>query len=448
MNLDIFHAYDVRGIYPDDIDEQGCYAIAGTYARLFKPETVVVGRDARQSSPALMEQIVRGLLDFGVNVVDIGEITTDMLYFAAGRYGYSGGIVVSASHNPGKYNGLKMVKEGAAAISSDTGLYEIRDTLKSKPDPVPPDGPKGDLSEKDILDEYLEHVLSFIDVEAIKPFRLVANGNFGYVGKIVNRLAERLNLEITRLNFEPDGTFPKGPPNPMLEENQVEVVEAIKKTPVDFAAAWDADADRVMFFDEKGRFIPGIYITALLAEIMLAKEKGAKIIFDPRVVWPAFDAVNKNGGTPIMAKAGHAFMKDRMRDENAIFAGELSAHYYFRDNFYADNGIIPFLLVLEHLSRLDKPFSAMVDPFMENHYTSGELNNKVNDAKAIQDEVKETFSSQGEEDFTDGYSVEAKDWRFNLRPSNTEPLLRLNVEARSPETLKAITDQVLAIIKK
>jgi phosphomannomutase len=448
VNLGIFHAYDIRGIYPSDLDEDAAYAIAGAYAGLFKPTVVVVGRDARQSSPALMERFVEGLVDWGVDVVDIGEITTDMLYFAAGEYGYAGGVVISASHNPGDYNGMKMVREGAAAISSDTGLYDIRDALKENPDPAPPGGAKGKVTKKDIMADYLEHVLRFIDPSVIKPFKLVANGNFGYVGRIVTVLAERLNLELIKLNFEPDGTFPKGPPNPMLKENAAEVEETIKKAPVDFGAAWDADADRVMFFDENGRFIPGIYVTALLAEIMLQKEKGAKIIFDPRVVWPAFDAVNRNGGVPIMAKAGHAFMKDRMRAENAIFAGELSAHYYFRENFYADNGIIPFLLVLEHLSLTGKSFSEIIAPFMENHHTSGELNHRVKkDSKTILKEVEEVFSSRGEKDYTDGLSVEAADWRFNLRASNTEPLLRLNVEAKDPESMEKITREVEDLIK-
>ncbi|MFH1998356.1 MAG: phosphomannomutase/phosphoglucomutase, partial [Planctomycetota bacterium] len=395
---------------------------------------------------ALMEQFVKGLLDWGVDVVDIGEITTDMLYFAAGRYGYSGGAVVSASHNPGQYNGFKLVKEGAAAISSDTGLYDIRDILKANPDMKPSKRTRGKRSTRNIIDDYLEHVLSFVDTGKIKPFKIVANGNFGYVGRNVDKIAKKLNLDLIRLNFEPDGSFPKGPPNPMLKENSAEAEEMIRTNTVDFGAAWDADADRIMFFDEKGNSIPGIYITALLAEIMLHKEKGAKIIFDPRVVWPAFDAVARNGGKAIMAKAGHAFMKDRMRAENAIFAGELSAHYYFRDNYYADNGIIPFLLVLEYLSITGKPFSEIVAPFMANHYTSGELNHKVKDCKVVLDKVQSLFSSRGKEDFTDGYAVEGDNWRFNLRASNTEPLLRLNVESRDPKILKKMTAELEKII--
>lgn len=446
MNLDIFHAYDVRGIYPDEIDEKTCYDTACCYAELFKPKTMAVGMDARQSGPSLKESLIKGFLDSGVDVVDIGEITTDMLYVAVGKFDYSGGIVVSASHNPAQYNGMKIVKEGVAPLSADTGLYDIRDALRDKPERKPTAGPKGTLSKKEIMDEYIQHVLSFVDAGAIKPFKIVANANFGFACRNIARIAEELNLDIVPLNFEPDGSFPKGPPDPMLKENRAEVEAMIRKEPVDLGAAWDADADRVMFFDERGRFIPGIYVTALLAEILLKKEKGAKIIFDPRVVWPAFDAVKRNHGVPIMSKAGHSFMKDRMRTEGAIFAGELSAHYYFRDNWNADNGIIPFLLVLEHLSKTGKTLSEVIDPFIKDHYTSGELNHRVPDAKAVIGRIKERFSDRGQEDFTDGYSVEGDTWRFNIRPSNTEPLLRLNVEARNTASLEAIRKEVEEII--
>jgi len=446
VNFDIFHAYDVRGIYPEDLDEQACYEIAGCYAELFQPKTVVVGMDARLSSPPLKERIIEGLLDWGVDVIDIGEITSDMLYFAVGKYEYSGGIVVSASHNPGQYNGLKMVKEKAAAISSDTGLFEIRDRLKADPHRKPPAVPKGKRVAKNIVDDYLEHVLGFIDSSRIKPLKLVVDANFGYVSRNLDLLAKRLNLDLIRLHFEPDGTFPKGPPNPMLEQNRIEAKEAVLKNKVDLCATWDADADRVMFLDEKGRFIDGIYITALLAEIMLQKHSGAKIIFDPRVVWPAFDTVNRMGGVPIMAKAGHAFMKDRMRDENAVFAGELSAHYYFHENYYADNGLIPFLLVLEQLSTVDQPFSEIIEPYLKNHFVSGELNYKVKDSQAVLNRVKEKYNDKGQDDYTDGYSLEAEQWRFNLRLSNTEPLMRLNVEARDPAILKEIRDDLVGLI--
>jgi len=448
VNLEIFHAYDIRGIYPDDLDEESFYAIAGSYAELFKPAgKIAVGMDARQSSPALKENLIKGLIDWGVDVVDIGEITTDMLYFAVGRYGYAGGFVVSASHNPGEYNGLKLVKEGAAAISSDTGLFDIRDDLKRSPVKNPPKGAMGGYEKKEVIDDYLDHVFGFIDPSSIMPLKTVADGNFGYVGRNVLKVAERLSLDLVPVHFDPDGSFPMGPPNPMLDENRAEVESIIRNSTVDLGVTWDADADRVMFMDEKGEFIPGIYITALLSEIMLRKHPGAKIIFDPRVVWPAYDTVNRMGGVPIMAKAGHAFMKDRMRSEGAVFAGELSAHYYFCDNFFADNGIIPFLLVLEHISRQGKPFSEIMKPFLKNHFITGELNYRVEGVENVLKRVKDRFCNRGQEDFTDGYSVEGKDWRFNLRPSNTEPLLRFNVEARNTDALARIKEEVLEIIR-
>ena len=384
MNWDVFRAYDIRGIYPGDIDEEAYYRIAKGYVHLFKPSTMVVGMDARVSSPPLKASLIRGFLDAGVDVVDIGEITTDMLYFAVGEYGYSGGVVVSASHNPKEYNGMKMVKEKAAAISSDTGLFDIRDALKAGKDAEVTSDKKGTCTERDILDDYLAHVLKSIDRNVIKKFTLVANANFGYVCKPAAKLAELLGFEMITLNFEPDGTFPKGPPDPMQPGNRAETEALIKERNVPFGVIWDADADRCMFFTEKGEFISGAYVTAMLADILLTKYGNDNtIIFDPRVIWPTVDVCNRRGATPIVAKSGHAFMKDIMRRENALFAGEMSAHYYFRDNFYCDNGMIPFLLILEHLSTHDKPFSEIMAPYMAGHYMSGELNYRVKDIKAI-----------------------------------------------------------------
>lgn len=446
MNLNIFHAYDIRGIYPTDVNEEMFYKIALAYAQHFKPKTVAVGMDARQSSPTLQKEVIRGLLDSGVDVIDVGKVTTDMLYFSVGYYGYSGGIVVSASHNPSEYNGMKMVKEKASAISSDTGLFTLRDMLKDNK-VKQPSGEKGTLKKVDILDDYVKYVLDFIDVSAIKKFRFVANGNFGYVGIPVNRIVEELGLTMTPLNFEPDGTFPKGPPDPLLPENRVETENLVKNSDVDFGVAWDADADRVMFFDENGRYIHGVYITALLAKIMLEKHgTNNKIIFDPRVIWPSTKAVTDMNGTPIVSKSGHAFMKDRMRSENALFAGELSAHYYFRDNFYADNGVIPFLLILEYLSNKNMKLSEIVNPFIEGHYMSGELNYKVKDIKRVLEQVREQFQKDGKEDYIDGYSLESEYWRFNIRPSNTQPLLRLNIEAKRMELVEEIRKKIEKII--
>jgi phosphomannomutase len=448
MNWDVFRAYDIRGIYPSDIDEEAYYRIAKGYVHLFKPSTMVVGMDARISSPPLKASLIKGFLDAGVDVVDIGEITTDMLYFAVGEYNYSGGVVVSASHNPKEYNGMKMVKEKAAAISSDTGLFDIRDALKAGKDAEVKSERKGTVSQRDILDDYLAHVLKSIDRNVIKKFTLVANANFGYVCKPAAKLAELLDFEMITLNFEPDGTFPKGPPDPMQPGNRAETEALIKERNVPFGVIWDADADRCMFFTEKGEFISGAYVTAMLADILLTKYGNDNtIIFDPRVIWPTVDVCNRRGARPIVAKSGHAFMKDIMRRENALFAGEMSAHYYFRDNFYCDNGIIPFLLILEHLSTHDKPLSEIMAPYMAGHYMSGELNFRVKDIKSVISSVQEKYRDQGQEDFTDGYSLETPEWRFNIRGSNTEPLLRLNIEARKPELVDKIRVEIEQLIE-
>lgn len=449
MNYNIFKAYDIRGIYPTDLDEEAFYQIALAYASLLKPKNVAVGMDARLSSPSLKEKVVQGFLDSGVNVIEVGEVTTDMIYFAVGAYDYSGGIIVSASHNPREYNGMKMVREKAAAISSDTGLFDIRDALKEgkivKPSPVKP----GTREKKDILDDYIKKVLTFIDKSSIRPFKFVANGNFGYVGKSVRKIVEELGLTMIPLNFEPDGSFPKGPPDPMLPGNRSETEALIKSSDADFGVTWDADADRVMFFDEKGEFIHGVYTTAFLAKILLEKYgSNNTIIFDPRVIWPIQRVVNEMGGTPVIYKSGHAFMKEKMRSLNALFAGELSAHYYFRDMFYADNGIIPFLLVMEYISKSGKKLSEIIEPFMEGHYMTGELNYEVKSIPDILEKVKQRYQKDGEENFIDGYSLESKEWRFNIRPSNTQPLLRLNVEAKNPELLEKIKNELLEIIKE
>lgn len=447
MNWEVFRAYDIRGIYPTDIDEEAYYRIAKAYVYLFKPKTMVVGMDARLSSPPLKGSLIRGFLDAGVDVVDIGNITTDMLYYAVGASDYSGGVVVSASHNPKEYNGMKMVREKATAISSDSGLFDIRDALKEGKDAEVTSDGKGTCTERDILDDYLAHVLKSVDRSRIKKFTFVANGNFGFVARPATKLAEILGLSLIPLNFEPDGSFPKGPPDPMLPGNRTETEALIKERRAPFGVAWDADADRAMFFDEKGEFISGAYITALLADILLTKYgRDNTIIFDPRVIWPTLDTVRRKGARPIISKGGHAFMKDRMRRENGLFAGELSGHYYFRENFYADNGVIPFLLVLEHLSTHDKPFSELMAEYKAGHYMSGELNYKVKDVKAVIEKVKEKYHGKGTEDFTDGYSLETPEWRFNIRGSNTEPLLRLNIEARKPELVDQTRTEIEAII--
>jgi len=448
MNFDSFRAYDIRGVYPTDLDEEAFYRIAQAYTYLFHPKTMVVGMDARESGPALKAALTKGFVDAGVNVVDIGGITTDMIYYAVGaEEEYSGGIVVSASHNPKEYNGAKMVKEKAAAISSDTGLFEIRDIIKAGKDKSVSSESKGTVTQKNVFNAYVEHVLTFIDRDVIKPFHIAANANFGYVGHGVQIIADELELKLTKLNWEPDGTFPKGTPDPMQPNNRAETEELVRNGQFDFAAIWDADADRCMFLDEKGEFISGAYVTAMLADVLLTKRGGDnKIIFDPRVIWPTIKVCQEHGAKAIISKSGHAFIKDRMRKENAIFAGEMSAHYYFRENFYADNGVIPFLLVLEQLSRSGKTFSETMRPYMEGHYMSGELNYRVQDAQQTIAAVKDRFSKEGQEDLTDGFSLSTDDWRFNIRSSNTEPLLRLNIEARKPGLVEKIRNEIEPII--
>ena len=448
MNWDAFRAYDIRGVYPTDLDEEAFYRIAQAYTLLFHPKTMVVGMDARESGPVLKNSLTSGFVEAGVNVVDIGGITTDMLYYAVGSSDeYSGGIVVSASHNPKEYNGAKMVREKAAAISSDTGLFQIRDLLKAGKDKDVSSETKGKVTQKNVLHGYVEHILSFIDRENIRPFTIVANANFGYVGSGIQLIADKLGLKLTKLNWEPDGTFPKGTPDPMRAANRAETENLVREGKFNFAAIWDADADRCMFLDEKGTFISGAYITALLADVLLTKHGGRnKIIFDPRVIWPTTKVCERHGAEAIISKSGHAFIKDRMRKENAIFAGEMSAHYYFRENFYADNGVIPFLLVLDHLSSSQQPFSEVMKPYMEGHYMSGELNYRVNDINQVINAVKDRFASEGREDLTDGYSLNTDDWRFNIRASNTEPLLRLNVEARKPGLVEKIHGEIESII--
>ena len=448
MNWDSFRAYDIRGVFPTDLDEEAYYRIAKAYTLLFHPKTMVVGMDARESGPALKKSLAAGFVDAGVNVVDIGGITTDMLYYAVGSSDeYSGGVVVSASHNPKQYNGAKMVREKAAAISSETGLFEIRDLLKAEKDKAVAAEAKGAVTERDVLQDYVNHVLSFIDRDAVKPFKLIANANFGYVGGGVQLIADTLGLQLTKLNWKPDGTFPKGTPDPMQPANRAETEELMRRGGFDFAAIWDADADRCMFLDEKGKFISGAYVTALLADVLLTKHgNDNKIIFDPRVIWPTTKVCQRHGAEAIISKSGHAFIKDRMRKENAIFAGEMSAHYYFRENFYADNGVIPFLLILDHLSKTEQTFSEMMKPYLEGHYMSGELNYRVTDIKKVIAAVKDRFAHEGREDLTDGYSLNTDDWRFNIRASNTEPLLRLNVEAHKPGLVEQVRAQIESII--
>jgi phosphomannomutase len=448
MNANIFRAYDIRGVYPTDLDEQAVADIGRAYVNVFQPANVAVGMDVRYSSPQLKTSLAESLMDCGVDVIDLGLIATDMLYFAVGKYGYSGGIIVSASHNPKDYNGMKMVRKNAVAISSDTGLFEIRDAvlggkLRAATRPLN----KGRYEDRDILEDYVDHVLSFIDLGAIKPFVAVANANFGCTFRPARAISAKMGLELRTLNFDPDGSFPKGTPDPTVPRNQRETEDLVRSTGADFGVAWDADGDRVIFIDEGGRSIPGAYAGALLARILLEKRGSSnKVLCDPRVTWPMSDIARETGATAVVTKAGHAFLKDAMRSHNALFAAESSAHYYFRDNFYADNGMIPFALMTEYLSRRGCKMSELFDPFYQGHFLSGELNYTVQDIPGAMDRIRQHFQTKGREDFTDGYSLETGEWRFNVRSSNTEPLLRINVEAKKQQFIESIQAELEKLV--
>jgi len=445
MNSSIFKAYDIRGIYPSELDEETAYYLAHAYALKFRPKTVVIGRDVRLSGLSLVGALKKGFMEAGVDMVDIGVITTDMLYFAVAHYGYDGGITVSASHNPKEYNGFKLVKKGSEAISSDSGLFQLKEFVLAKQKKI--SNQLGKLEEKNIVLDYVQFILSFVDPGKIDKKKVVANSNFGFASHVVDGLAKYIPLELTRINWELDGNFPKGRPDPLIPGSRVEIMETVKKEKTDFGVAWDADADRCFFFDEKGNFIDGYFITALLAEYFLKRHPGEKIIGDPRLVWATHDVVINNGGMHIINKVGHTFIKERMRAENAIFAGEMSGHYYFRDYFYADNGMIPFLIILQMLSETGKIMSKLLEPFTSKYFVSGEINFEIKNKEALLREAEKKYQDSSIE-HVDGLSVEYADWRFNFRSSNTENLVRLNLEARSLEILQQKTDELTQFIRE
>lgn len=443
MNEKIFKAYDVRGTYPDQIDEKTVKRIAGAYAEYVKPKVVAVGRDVRVSGESLQKAVIEGLTEAGVEVVDIGVVPTEMLYFAVGYYHYDGGIQVSASHNPAEYNGLKMIKAGVEALSSENGLPEIKQLALS--DEEFATEAKGSVHEKEITEDFLDFLSKFAECETISELTIVANANFGMSGVVAEKLLERLGLdtvEFVKLNFEPDGTFPKGRPDPFVPENREETSELIIETKSNIGVAWDADGDRFYVADENGLFVEGCHLTALIAEYLLKKNPGEKILYDPRNIWAQIETVQAAGGVPILNKAGHTFIKNRMRSEDALFAGEMSGHFYFRDFYYADSGLIVFLIILNIIAENPgKSLSEIVKPLRDKYFVSGEINFTVADIPAKLSEFEDKYSD-GEFDKTDGLSVSYTDWRFNLRPSNTEPLLRLNVEARSQKLCEEKTAEL------
>jgi phosphomannomutase len=442
----VFKAYDVRGIYPTELDEEGAYAVGRAYVEQFEPRRIAVGRDMRISSPAIAAATIRGAADGGADVLDLGMVGTEMLYFAVGDLGLDGGIEVTASHNPKDYTGMKIVRRGALPVGGDSGLLEIRDRALAGLDTSGGQAP-GQVSEHDIWPAYVDRVLSFVDVSAIKPLRVVIDAANGMAGVMLPPVLERLPIDAVRYFFEPDGTFPNHEPNPLLPENREFIVANTRQEGADFGVAFDGDADRCFFVDDEGEFVPGDFVTALLAESVLEREPGAKIVYDVRASWAVPETIERAGGIPLMNRVGHAFIKHRMRGENAAFAGEVSGHYYFRDFSQADSGVVPFLLMLELVSKRGQKLSEILQPFRERYFITGEINTPVPDVAVKLQELKERFGREGRVSHMDGISVEADGWHMNVRPSNTEPLLRLNLEARTPELMERKRDQVIEVIR-
>jgi phosphomannomutase len=442
----IFKAYDVRGLYETELDEAGAYAIGRAFVEEFDARKIAVGRDMRVSSPTIAEAVRDGAADCGADVLDLGLVGTEMVYFAVGELGLDGGIAVTASHNPKQYAGMKIVRAGALPVGGDSGLLEVRDRALAG---AWRDAPRGEIRGEDIWGAFVDRVLSFIDVNALRPLRLVIDAANGMAGTMLPPVLARLPmLEVDRCYFEPDGTFPNHEPNPLLPENREFIIARTTSSGADFGVAFDGDADRCFFVDDTGEFVPGDFTTALFAQSILAREPGGrgKVIYDVRASWAVPEAIEAAGGVPLMNRVGHAFIKQRMREVGAVFAGEVSAHYYFRDFSQADSGVIPFLLMCELVSRRGK-LSDVLRPFRERYFITGEINTPVADVDETLARLEEQFGPQGEVSHLDGLSVESGAWHFNVRPSNTEPLLRLNLEARSRELMDAKRDEVLAVIR-
>jgi phosphomannomutase len=443
----VFKAYDVRGVYPSELDERGAYAVGRAYVEQFEPRRIAVGRDMRLSSPAMQEGVMQGAAAAGAEVLDLGLVGTEMLYFAVGELGLDGGISVTASHNPGQYTGLKIVRRGALPVGIESGLLDIRDRAFALVEPDVDGGQTpGRVLAHDVWPAFVERVLSFVDLDRIRPLRVVIDAANGMAGAMLPPVLERLPIDAVPCFFEPDGSFPNHEPNPLLPENREFVVRKVVDERADLGVAFDGDADRCFFVDDTGEFVPGDFVTALLAESILAKHPGEKIIYDVRASWAVPETIERAGGIPLVNRVGHSFIKQRMRQENAIFAGEVSGHYYFRDFSQADSGVIPFLLVLELASRSGKRLSELLRPLRERYFITGELNTPVPDVPLKLQELKERFGSEGSVSHLDGISVDAEDWHMNVRPSNTEPLLRLNLEARSRELMEEKRDEVLGVI--
>jgi phosphomannomutase len=445
--ISCFKAYDLRGRIPDELNDDVAYRVARGYSQFLSPRRVVVGRDIRLSSAGLTDAVCRGLMDSGVDVYDIGVCGTEGVYFATFDGGYDGGIMITASHNPPDYNGMKFVREGSRPISGDNGLKEIRAFAEAAAFASP--AQRGVRHPTDTMQAYVAHLLSYVDVPKLKRLKIVVNAGNGGAGLIVDRLAPHLPFDFIKVHHEPDGHFPNGIPNPMLEENRVSTIEAIRKHGADLGVAWDGDFDRCFLFDETGGFIEGYYIVGLLASVLLRGQPGGRVVHDPRLTWNTIEVVEQSGGVAVLSKSGHAFIKDRMRQVDGVYGGEMSAHHYFRRFAYCDSGMIPWLIVAQILCETGQPLSRLVGERIARFPVSGEINYRVPDARAAIAAFEARYAPLAVAlDRTDGVSFEFADWRLNLRSSNTEPLIRLNVEARdSIDLMKAKTEECWQLLK-
>lgn len=446
INIDCFKAYDIRGRIPDQLNPDVAYRIGNAMVEYLGAKRIVLGRDIRLSSQEIADAIAAGLTDAGVEVLDIGLGGTEMVYFATGHLQADGGIMVTASHNPADYNGLKLVREESRPISGDTGLPDIR-KIAERSERLISDR-TGQRKDVDIQQAYLDKLLSFVDVGELQPLKIVVNAGNGGAGLIIDQIESRLPFEFVKIHHEPDGDFPNGVPNPMLEENRGATIDAIRKHKANFGIAWDGDFDRCFFFDENGRFIEGYYIVGLLAGSLLAEDPGAAIIYDPRLTWNTLEVVQTSNGRAVQSKSGHSFMKQVMREQDAAYGGEMSAHHYFRDFYYCDSGMIPWLLVAQIICNSGRSLSDLVDDRIQKFPVSGEINRQVVDSAAAIQLISEKYRQAATAiDETDGISMEFADWRFNLRSSNTEPVIRLNVESRANEPLmQERVTELLAIL--
>jgi len=446
--LTCFKAYDIRGRIPSELDEQLAYQIGQSYAAFVKPNNVAVGRDIRATSATLSAALIRGLNDSGVNVADIGLCGTEGVYFATFAEALDGGIMVTASHNPPDYNGMKFVREGSRPISADSGLVEMRALIEDAR--LPPRAARsGKTQALDTSGKYVEHLLSYVQRTKLRPFKVVVNAGNGGAGLVIDQLEPHLPFEFIKVHHQPDSSFPNGVPNPMIEANRASTIEAMRASGADIGLAWDGDFDRCFFFDEYGGFVEGYYLVGLLAEAFLKKQPGSRIVHDPRLTWNTIEIVKRLGGEPVLSRSGHAFIKQRMREADAVYGGEMSAHHYFRDFAYCDSGMIPWLLVLAIMSETGKTLGELVSARQHLFPASGEINREISDAKAVTARVQAHYATSALlVDYTDGLSMEFDQWRFNLRSSNTEPLLRLNVEARDSEQLmRQQTAEVLRLME-